>query len=243
MIRRTLSYAAFLTLVIGCRSAQIRGEEDGCEDGKIDAISIAGFDRDACVAPDPFRETYGLRGCGLVLRKEKFRDAHQVGWESCYPPAYEDVYPQSAFNPEACGVNDTGLDPGDTCTPAKVGPDVSQNTLVVLEQDLACSLEAVSQLVTSRAQYDALFACEAEAVPNEPQVDFSTQDAFVQYATFVSLGTSQGVYDDGESTYLLYEAACAVNPPPPPFRALRVTAVAKDTVIDEAISCRTSACE
>lgn len=237
-MRRWIGYGLLIVAIIGCRKAIVRGGEDGCEDGKIEGITLAQRDREACLAPDPYREGYGLRGCGLACRKESFRDGHRDGWEECFVEAYQSTYSQAIYQascPEQTG--DTAPPGPDACEQLQVGADLALRTQVIVENELDCTVLG-DGLVDSQSAYDALFDCaDTDALPPEADVDFASEDLFVEFSQAFTLGVSLGVYDDGESVYLLHENVCPPPNPPPPFRSLRLTAVAKGLVVEQVQSC------
>lgn len=237
-MRRWIGYGLLVVAVIGCRKAIVRGGEDGCEDGKIEGITFAQRDREACLPPDPYRESYGFRGCGFACKKQSYRDGHQDGWEECFVEGYESTYSQAIYEascPDDTG--DTAPEGPDACEMLQIGPDRALDADVITEEQLTC--DVIGQgLVDSDAAYQALFDCvDTDAAPPDPDVDFSTEDLFVEFDTAFTLGVALGVYGSEDAAYLLHENVCPPQNPPPPFRSLRLTVVPKGVAVLEAVSC------
>lgn len=242
-MRRWIGYGALFLVVLGCRKAIVRGEEDGCEDGRIEGITFGERDLEACVPPDALREGYGLRGCSFACRKDDWRDGHQQGWERCFVEGYASIYTPAIYEascPEVVDTDDTALEP-DGCEALQIGPDLALRSRVIVENQLQC-LPVHTGLVDSEAAFVDLFDCD-DGAPPDPDVDFETEDVYVEFGAAFGLGVALGVYDDGGQVYVLHENGCPGAEPPPPFRSLRLTVVPKGQPVDTDLACNRQPCD
>ena len=110
-MRRIIIYATVAAIALGCRSAAVRGQEDGCEEGSEHARSNAEADAMACARPQPVP-----LGCGTLsnntFRREKYDDAYDDAWISCYESTYRVLWTDADYAACATETADTGSDWG-----------------------------------------------------------------------------------------------------------------------------------
>jgi len=90
-MRRMLIYVAAMALVIGCKSADRRGSENGCEDGELAGRADAMSDRAACEEPEPVPVGCNQKSGG-TFRRDKYQNAFEGAFAECYEPAYLEVW-------------------------------------------------------------------------------------------------------------------------------------------------------
>jgi len=111
-MRRMWIYGVAAALVIGCKSAERRGSDAGCDEGELDGRAAAMSDRAACAEPAPVPTGCNQRSGG-TFRRDKYRDAFGDAFAICYEAAYLDQWTYAEWAAECDGdtaeLRDTGV--------------------------------------------------------------------------------------------------------------------------------------
>jgi hypothetical protein len=107
-----LIYMTAVALVIGCRTAERRGSETGCEDGELAGRADGMSDRVECARPEPVPVGCNQQSGG-TFRRDKYKDAFEGAFAECYERAYLEQWTYEMWSEDCDG--DTGpVDTGST---------------------------------------------------------------------------------------------------------------------------------
>lgn len=90
-MRRMWIYGTMLALVIGCKSAERRGSENGCDEGELEGRAQGMSDRANCAEPEPVPTGCNSKSGG-TFRRDKYKDSFKDAFAVCYEEAYTEQW-------------------------------------------------------------------------------------------------------------------------------------------------------